>query len=582
MTLTELINAAQALASQGQLASASKLYQDWLTGSHDPLRHFAWFNLGSLLGLAKDHGGAEHAYRQALALDPRFTSARANLGFELKARQQHDDAITEWQQALRDLDAAQPPNTKEQLHVLINLAVATMERGLLDQTLHYLERGLALDPQQRTLLLHYLHVRQKVCQWPVLRPLPGVGMYQQLLAAGSLSALATHDDPALQLLAALNYVRDKGLRAADPPRRPRQRPAGTRARIGYMSGDFNTHPVGALTVELFELHDRSRFEVFGLCWTPEEDTPARQRLLRAFDHHVPLGHLSDEAAAAQVRSLELDFLVDLQGLSGVARPNILSHRPAPVQLAWLGFPGTSALPSVDYVISDAYVLPPELVPYMSEQPLRLARCFQLSDRQRQAAPAPTRAECGLPETGFIYCSFNQNFKFTEEVFDSWLRILAQVDGSVLWLLGSNPYAEANLRERARGRGVAPERLVFAQRTTAERYLARLRLADLFLDTFPYNAGTTANDALWMACPVLTRSGRSFVSRMAGSLLHAVGLPQLVTQTLQDYEQLAVRIGQHPQMALLYRRYLQEHAADTDLFNTPQLVRDLEDALLALG
>jgi predicted O-linked N-acetylglucosamine transferase (SPINDLY family) len=581
LTLIELINAGQALASQGELAQACRLYQQWLATSQDPLRHIAWFNLGSFLGNAKQHVQAQQAYLQALALAPHFAPARLNLGFELKAGQQPEAAIAQWKLALQDLDATQPPKPAETLRALVSLAVATMELGLLDQTLHYLERGLALDPHQRTLLLHYLTVRQKICQWPVLRPFGEVSMHQQLLAAGSLTALATYDDPALQLLTAQTYVRDKGFRPPDK-RAPRKAKAtDARLRIGYLSGDFNTHPVGALTVELFELHDRSRFEVFGFCWTPEDGTPERQRLVNAFDHHVPLGHLSDEAAAELMRSLDIDFLIDLQGPTGAARPNILSYRPAPVQLAYLGFPGTCAFAAVDYVIADDYVLPAALAPYMTERPLRLPHCFQLSDRRRKVAPTPSRADCGLPPTGFVYCSFNQSFKFTEEVFDGWLRILSQVPGSVLWLLASNPYAQANLQQRARQRGVAPERLVFATRTSAANYLARLKLADLFLDTFPYNAGTTANDALWVSCPVLTRSGKSFVSRMAGSLLMAVGLPQLITTNQADYEHLAVRIGQNPQMAVIYKRYLQEHAATSALFDIPQLTRDLETALRAL-
>jgi predicted O-linked N-acetylglucosamine transferase (SPINDLY family) len=582
LTLIDLINAGQALADQGQLGAACALYQDWLANSpEDPLRHVAWFNLGSFLGNAKLHDRAAQAYAQALALSPRFTQARMNLGHELKAANLPQAALIHWQQALQELDASPNPKPEEQLHTLVNLAVVTMELGLLDQTLHYLERGLALNPCQRTLLLHYLSVRQKTCQWPLLRPFGDVSMHQQLLAAGSLAALATHDDPAWQLLAAQTYVRDHSFRAADPrPPRKAKSPA-KRRRIGYLSGDFNTHPVGALTVELFELHDRARFEVFGFCWTPEDGSPERLRLRQAFDRHVPIGHLDDAAAARLIRSLEIDFLVDLQGLTGAARPDILSYQPAAVQLAYLGFPGTCALPAVDYVIADSYVLPQALEPYMTEQALRLPHCFQPSDRQRQAAAAPSRADCGLPEHGFVYCSFNQNFKFTEEVFDCWLRVLGQVPGSVLWLLASNPYAQANMQARARQNGVAAERLVFATRTSAASYLARLQLADLFLDSFPYNAGTTANDALWMACPVLTCSGRSFVSRMAGSLLTAVGLPELITDNLADYERLAVRIGQNPQMAVIYRRYLQEHAAASDLFDMPRFTRDLEAALLTI-
>ena len=355
-----------------------------------------------------------------------------------------------------------------------------------------------------------------------------------------------------------------------------------RLRIGYLSGDLAMHAVGLLTAELFELHDRSRFETFAFCWSREDGSPLRARLLAAFEHVHRIGALDDTTAARLIAGLGIDILVDLQGLTNGARPAILVQRPAPVQVSYLGFPGTCTIPGVDWIIADRFVLPESLQPFHSERPVYLPHCYQVSDRQRPVGARPTRAQYGLPEDGFVFCSFNNNFKFTEDVFSAWMRILAAVPGSVLWLLADNAWAEANMRRVAQAHGVAPERLVFAPRVAPPDYLARFALADLMLDTFPYNAGTTASDALWMGLPIVTLSGRSYISRMAGSLLTAVGLPDLITETLADYERLAVAIGRTPGRAASHRRYLETEGRRSPLFDMPSLVRDYEDALAGLA
>jgi predicted O-linked N-acetylglucosamine transferase (SPINDLY family) len=246
-----------------------------------------------------------------------------------------------------------------------------------------------------------------------------------------------------------------------------------------------------------------------------------------------------------------------------------------VQVGYLGLPGTSALPGVDWIIADRFVLPEAMQPYYTERPIYLPHCYQVSDRQREVAPRPERSRYGLPDDAFVFCSFNNNFKFTEGVFDAWMRILAQVPGSVLWLLADNDTARDNMLRRADAAGIARERLVFAPRVAPPEYLARFQCADLVLDTFPYNAGTTASDALWMGTPILTLSGRSYISRMAGSLLTAVGLPDLITESLADYERLAVALGRTPARVASYKRYLAERGRDSPLFDLPQIVHDLE-------
>jgi predicted O-linked N-acetylglucosamine transferase (SPINDLY family) len=257
-------------------------------------------------------------------------------------------------------------------------------------------------------------------------------------------------------------------------------------------------------------------------------------------------------------------------------------RPAPIQVSYLGFPGTSCIPGVDWIIADPFVMPEALRPYCSEQPIYLPHCYQVSDRQREVGPTPTRAAHGLPENAFVFCSFNNNFKFTEPVFRVWMRVLQAVPGSVLWLLADNAWAQENMLRVADAQGVARERLIFAPRAAPPDYLARFQLADLLLDTFPYNAGTTASDALWMGVPILTLSGRTYISRMAGSLLTAVGLPDLITESLGEYEQRAIQLGREPQRVVSYKRYLAEHGRQSRLFDIPALVGHMDDAFERLA
>jgi predicted O-linked N-acetylglucosamine transferase (SPINDLY family) len=427
-----------------------------------------------------------------------------------------------------------------------------------------------------------VHIRQKQCEWPLYQAVGAVTANQLLVGTSALAMLSVSDDPALQLMAAQRFVHEK---VAKPPTRPLHAAGPQRSgkiRIGYLSGDLCMHAVGLLTAELFELHDKSRFETFAFCWSRDDGSALRARLIKAFDHHVRIGGLDDVAAARLITGLGIDVLIDLQGLTNGARPYILAQRPAPVQVSYLGFPGTCGLPGVDWIVADHFVMPEALRPFHTEKPLYVPNCYQVSDRQREVGARPTRAQYQLPEDAFVYCSFNNNFKFTEEVFGSWMNVLHAVPNSVLWLLADNEWAKENMLQVADRHGVARERLVFAPRVAPPDYLARFQLADLMLDTFPYNAGTTASDALWMGLPILTLSGRSYISRMAGSLLTAVGLPDLITTTLADYQDRAILLGREPQRAASHKRYLAEHGRSSRLFDMPHLVRDLEDALAPLA
>jgi predicted O-linked N-acetylglucosamine transferase (SPINDLY family) len=333
-----------------------------------------------------------------------------------------------------------------------------------------------------------------------------------------------------------------------------------------------------LTVQLFELHDRQAFEVYGFCWSPEDGSNLRKRVMTAMDHFFRINAVSDEAAAKLIRSHEIDVLVDLQGQTAGARADIFGYRPAPIQITYLGLPATTGLPALDYVIADEFLIPRDETRHYSERPLYMPHVYQVSDRNRVAAPAPSRKSCGLPESGFVFCSFNNNYKYTPDMFAIWLRLLKTIPGSVLWLLADNQWAEENLRLESARMNVSPDRLIFAARVSPEEYLARYHCADLFLDTFPFNAGTTANDCLWMGCPLLTLSGRSFASRMAGSLLNAANLPDLITYNAKDYEDAAIALARSPQRCLQIRQQLSAVRERGALFDTPRFVRDLESRL----
>ena len=570
LSLAELVNEAQRLQQAGQAEAAVALYRHWIAGGPLPMRHVACFNLGTLLGALARPAEAEQAYREAITWQPDFPHARLNLGHLLERAGRHEDALLQWQAVV---DASVPADLK--VHAWNNRGRMLESLRRYPEAEAALVQSLLLDARQPSVIQHYVHLRQKQCAWPVYQTV-GQTTPNSLLGGTSLLAMmSASDDPALQLLAATRFAHE---RVPKPPAVALHRsmpPRSGKIRIGYLSGDLHMHAVGLLTPELLELHDRSRFEVWGFCWTPESDQPQRKRLVAAMDHLVRLGGVDDATAARLIAEAGIDVLVDLQGLTSGARPAILGHRAAPVQVSYLGLPGTSALPGVDWILADDYVMPAALEPYCTERPIRLPHCYQVSDRQREVAPRPARASYGLPDDQFVFCSFNNNFKFTPEVFGAWMRILGQVPGSVLWLLADNDTARENMLRCADAHGVPRERLIFAPRVAPPEYLARFQCADLVLDTFPYNAGTTASDALWMGTPILTLSGRSYISRMAGSLLTAVGLPELATSSLAEYERLAVLLGQQPARVVSYKRYLAESGRSSPLFDLPQLVRDIE-------
>jgi protein O-GlcNAc transferase len=383
--------------------------------------------------------------------------------------------------------------------------------------------------------------------------------------------------PALQLECARAYAAHLFPTLPQPmcaaPRRARDR-----LRVAYLSANFNRHAMAYLMVNLFERHDRARFEIVGLSFGADDGSETRARVAQSFDQFYDVRRFGDREIAKLVYELKIDIAVDIMGYTQDARPGILSHRPAPIQVNYLGYPGTMGADFIDYIIADAIVVPPDEDAFYAEKVVRLPDCYQVNDRGRRIAErAPSRQEAGLPERGFVFCSFNNSYKITAAMFDVWMELLSQVQGSVLWLIGDNEPTERNLRQEAALRGIDPSRLVFAPRIEQAEHLARHRLADLFLDTLPYNAHTSCSDALWAGLPVLTCRGEAFAGRVAASLLQAVGLPELVTSSLADYAALARWLAEDPHLLGEIRKRLAENRLSRPLFDTDLTRRHIEAA-----
>jgi predicted O-linked N-acetylglucosamine transferase (SPINDLY family) len=559
---------------------AAVLYQTWLKRNRTPNDVFAWFNLGVSLFSEKDFTGAQEAYESALAIKPNFVAARFNLGLVYEQLNNAQAALAQWKQVEETANSDAP----DELAVLVS---ALNGIGRLQETLKQyqpaceaLEKSLLLKPNQSDVIHHLVFMRQKQCRWPIYEPIGVTEENTLRKATSALAMLNISDEPGTQLTAALNYSRKK-----IPTDLSRLAPLNgyqhEKIRIAYCSGDFCTHPVAMLTVELFEQHDREKFEIFAFCWSPNDGSKLRQRIIQAVDHYIPIHNLNDAESAKLIREHEIDILIDLHGQTNKARIQMLAHRPAPIQITYLGLPATTGLPCIDYVIADRFLIPEEYAGFYSEKPLYMPDIYQVSDRKREISPAPDRESCGLPRNKFVFCSFNNNHKYTLEVFTAWMNILRRVPESILWLLADNPWAESNLRKQAELQGIDPTRLIFAERTLPADYLARYHVADLFLDTFPFNAGTTANDALWMELPVLTLCGRSFASRMAGALLTAAGLPELITYDLEAYENKAVALAQNAKTLKKLRRKLTDAKTNGPLFNTTQFTANLESHYVEL-
>jgi predicted O-linked N-acetylglucosamine transferase (SPINDLY family) len=550
--------------------TAIALYEQWINANDgtSPMLYVAWFNIGVLFADASDHANATIAYGNALALRPDLHDAAINLGLLLEASGRPDEALAVWQRTIQS-DAARVALEIQGGRLLENL-------GRFDDAERMLRRVLLTDPVQPDVVHHWVHIRQKICQWPVTTSdIPGLSAAELLRGSGPLGILALTDDISLQRDAAAAWISRKT--KAAPRRLAPVRPyLHERIRLGYMSSDFCSHAMSYLITELFERHDRRRFEIFGYCSSQNDDSHLRKRVLAAFDHHRIIRTLSDEQAAQIIRDDEIDVLIDLNGITEGSRLPVLRWRPAPIQATYLGFIGPIPLPELDYLVCDNVVIPPEYEAAYQPTPLPLPRLYQANDSKRAIGRRLSRAEVGLPEDCFVLCCFSKHYKITEEIFSAWMSILRQTSRAVLWLAMDNASSQANLLAAARSAGVAEERLIFSERVAPDLYMSRLALANLFLDTFPYNAGTVASDAIRMGVPLVTLCGQAFASRMAASLLHAMGARQGITTSLENYVATSVRLVTDPREYNRYKALFTEQAWSHTIGDIGRFSAEFED------
>ncbi len=578
LPLNDLIAAAQQLTQAGQPELARQLYQVWIAMNGDhPLLFIVHFNCSTLLAQAGDHAGALASLRAALAVNPDFAPAHINLGSALERQGNASAAVEQWKSGLERMSAITGDAIEYKITLLKQLSRVLSDNQQHESSEIALAQCLDLNIQQRDVVEQYAAVRLAQCKWPIATTPTKLTRASFVSRFHPLSSCAYSDDPLQHLSLANAYVG-----AVAPPvasthdRRDAPIAQGKCLRIGYVSSDLRAHAVGYLMANLFEAHDPKAVEVFiYYCGIPADDG-INQRIKAAAEHWTDIRNLSDDEAAARIASDEIDILVDVNGHTRDARLGVFARRPAPIQVNWLGYPGSMGSPYHQYIIGDDWVIPADHELYYSERVLRLP-CYQPNDRKRIVDTAPPkRAEYGLPEDAFVFCCFNAAHKVTRYSFERWMAILGQAPNSVLWLLDYNGETNTRLRAAAEAHGISGDRLIFAKKVPNPRHLARYPLADLFLDTAPYGAHTTASDALWMGVPVLTYAGRSFASRVCASLVRAAGAPELITTTPEAFIARAIALATTDRLGLQELRQRLITNRDTcTLFDVDGLARKLE-------
>lgn len=546
---------------EGRLEEAESSFKKALEIQPDLAQ--AYINLSAVLNRQKKYELAEVVARKSLEINPKSVETWRNRGAAFLDQEKYIDAIPCFLESLR-LD----PNGESLLSGARSGEIQEQAWSL------YGDRVLG----------NLLSARMHLCDWSSFAET--LDLVVQQIANGRrvispFPILALTDDPAVHRQVAAQYVQDEAPGCSDLGLEIKP-PCHEKLRIGYYSADFQNHATMYLMAELFELHDKNKFELIGFSFGPDIQDEMRARVSAAFDQFIDVRHRSDKEVAQLSRDLEIDIAVDLKGYTKDARSGIFAYRAAPVQVNYLGYPGTMAASYMDYIVADRVLIPEESQVFYAEKVVYLPDSYQVNDTRRQIAPREfTRAELGFPASGFVFACFNNNHKITPSVFEGWMRILKRVPGSVLWLFKANPDAAANLRHEASVHGVDSERLVFAERVPLPEHLARIALADLFLDTLPYNAHTTTSDALWAGLPVLTCLGQSFAARVAASLLNAIGLSELITTTQQDYENLAVELASTPDRLQSIKQKLARNRLAAPLFDAKKFTGHLETAYKAM-
>jgi predicted O-linked N-acetylglucosamine transferase (SPINDLY family) len=572
---------AEAWSNKGVALNELKRYDEAIIHydkalSLKPDYHVAWSNKGVALYELKRYDEAITHYDKALSLKPDYHVAWSNKGNTLHELKQHDEAIAYYDTAL---------NLKP------DYAEAWADKGLtlnklkrFEEAIDHYDKALNLKPDIDWLSGDLLHTEMMICSWSGLEEsLEDIS--KKVLANRKVTQpfllLALNDDALLHKKSSEINIQSRY--PFNPVLEPiLKHPQSQKIRVAYFSADFHNHATGYLMAELFELHDKNQFELVGFSFGPIIGDEMHQRLKNSFDRFIEVGRKSDNDIAKISRDLNIDIAVDLKGFTQEARTGIFAHRAAPIQVNYLGYPGTLGADYMDYIIADKTLIPLDAQSGYTEKVVYLPNSYQVNDRKRLISERQfKRQELGLPRHGFVFCCFNNNFKILPATFASWMRMLKAVEGSVLWLFKDNSWAVENLKKEALKQGVDAQRLVFAERMPLPEHLARHRQADLFLDTLPYNAHTTCSDALWAGLPVLTLVGQSFASRVAASLLNAIGLPELITNTQEEYEALAIELAMNPQKLRDIKLKLARNRLTTPLFDTPLFTKNLEAAYIKM-
>jgi predicted O-linked N-acetylglucosamine transferase (SPINDLY family) len=537
----------------------------------DALSNRSWV----LLPLGRPMEAIAHL-EKALAIKPDFVEAWTILGTAFKSCERPAEALRCFDRAL-ELD----PECEDALG---GRGVLLIETQRYADAITCLRRLMAFAPRNDYALGNLLEAQMRCCDWSeytALRAQVVEAVSRRQQAVRPLFFLAVADDPAAQLACARMYAERHYASFHAEPFPPRLT-SKEKIRLAYVSGDLRDHPVSYLTAGLFERHDRRRFEVSAISLRPPQDSAIGRRVQAGVDEFLDASSMSDALIVSRMRELGVDIAIDLSGYTGAGRTGIFARRAAPLQVNYLGFPATMGASFMDYIFADEFLIPAHGREHCAEHVVYLPNSFQANDDRREIDQVmPSRRDQGLPERGFVFCSFNNSYKLNPAFFGVWLRLLAAIPDSVLWLVGDNEWAEDNLRSCALAQGVSPERLIFARRLPYAKHLARLGLADLCLDSLPFNAGTTASDALWAGVPILTCAGSAFAARMAGSLLRAIGLPELITYNMEDYEALGLRLARDPALLAGFRARLAANRLTSPLFDTARFCRDIESAYASM-
>jgi protein O-GlcNAc transferase len=531
----------------------------------------AWLGRGLVLGVVGNHQGALSAFDRALALNPNLAEAWIGRGKIFLQLQQCDYALAAYDRALAlNANFAEAWFGRADVFVHLNepdKALATFDRALA------LKRDMGFAQGGR------LHLKLSLSDWTNLDAelaelVSTIRAEKHAIAPFNFLAMAP-TTAADQLQCAKTFMAEQ---ASFSPLWRGEIYSHDRIRTGYLSADFRTHAIAELAVGVFEHHDKSRFEITALSCGPDDGSDLRNRIKSAAENFIDVRTMTDDEIAELIRRREIAVIVDLTGLTLYNRFSVLSRRVAPIQVNFLGYPCTTGDDCMDYIIADSTIIPADHFRFYSEQVVWLPDTYQPNDDKRLISERlPTRAECNLPEVAFVFCCFNSTYKITPQVFAVWMRLLSAIEGSVLWLIETNPIARQNLRKEAKARGISPERLIFAPKMPLADHLSRHRHADLFLDTLPYNAHTTASDALWTGVPVLACLGETFAGRVAASLLKAVGVPELITTSLADYEALALKLAREPSFLASIKAKLARNRDAYPLFDTARFTRHIEAA-----